>query len=53
MSATDYLETLLATLATLALFVVMLRALGKQFSHTLTSQIDLKQEILRRLSHRG
>ncbi len=52
MSAADYAKTILATLATVAVLVLMMRALGKQFFDTLTRQIDLKTEILRRLSHR-
>ena len=47
-SAADYVKALQATLATLAILVVQMRALGKQFSDTLTSQLDLKQEILGR-----
>ncbi len=51
-SAADYAKTILATLATVAVLVFLMRALGKQFFDTLTRQIDLKTEILRRLSHR-
>ena len=52
MGVADFVETLLATLATVAILVLMMRALGKQFSHALTSQLELKQEIVRRLSQR-
>ena len=52
MSAGDYAKTLLATVTTISILVVMMRALGKQFSKSLSSQIDLEREILRRLGGR-
>jgi hypothetical protein len=51
-SAGDYAKTLLATVTTISILVLMMRALGKQFSKSLNSQIDLKREILRRLGGR-
>ena len=52
MNAAAYAKTILATVATVAVLLVMMRALGRQFFRNLTRQIDLKMEILRRLSHR-
>ena len=52
MNAGDYAKTLLATVTTISVLVLMMRALGKQVSKSLNSQIDLKLEILRRLGGR-
>jgi hypothetical protein len=52
MTTSDYVATLVATLATLALVVVMARTLGKHFSESLNRNVDVKVELLRRLSHR-
>lgn len=52
MSAGDYAKTLLATVATLAVLLVLIRSLGEHVSTSLTRQIELKQEILRRLGRR-
>jgi hypothetical protein len=51
-NAGDYAKTLLATVTTVAVLVLMMWALGKQYSKSLNSQIDLKLEILRRLGGR-
>lgn len=51
-SAADDVKTILATLATVAVLGLMMRALGRVFFTSLTSQIERKQEIIRRLSHR-
>jgi len=51
-STEDYLKTFAATAVTLGVIAVLTWLLGKQFFDTLSSQIDLKLEILRRLNHR-
>jgi hypothetical protein len=52
MDLVDKVQVGASSLLVLGIIGVMARAVGKQFSDSLTRQVDTKQELLRRLRNR-